>query len=482
MKGLFVHMRLLWRSLAIVCVLMTGLSLQSLSQPTKAYTIKDGKMMITLSKKISDPSLDSFIAQYDLYDLDLESLIKRNVTDSLRKLGWHVEVNNALSCIISKPLQGFEDIFNPADKFVLNDKNKDWSSEFPVVSSSVKYGYNRFKNKYPFRTNDSIVTFYLRGHLNARRVMLAGSFVNWNPDALSMTKTDSGWIYFVKLGPGKYWYKFIVDGSWTIDKDNEWMENDGRGNENSVYFKTNTVLSLNGYTNAKRVYLSGSFNLWRTRELLMQKTATGWALPVYLADGTHTYRFIADGRWFEDPANPNKFPNEFNEYNSVIRIGKPYVFKLEDYKDAKQVILFGSFNGWRTNELPMKKTATGWELAYTLGPGNYEYSFIIDGKIAKFAGTNGNLTFVIQPNYTFRLKAFPNAKSVFLAGDFNGWSPNAFAMKKEGNEWVATVHLDPGKHLYKFVVDGNWILDPGNKLWEQNEHNSGNSVVWIDKP
>jgi hypothetical protein len=462
---------------------MTGLSLQSLAQtPSKAYKIKDGKMLILLSKNITEPSLDSFIAQYDLYDLDLKSLKKKSFVDSLRKLGWRMEVNNAEMCIISKPLLGGEDIFNPADKYVINDKNKDWSSEFPVVSSSVKYGYNRFKNKYPFRINDSVVTFYLRGNLNARRVMLSGSFVNWNPDVLSMTKTDSGWIYYVKLGPGKYWYKFIIDGSWTIDKDNEWWENDGRGNDNSVYFKTNTLLMLNGYNNAKKVYLSGSFNQWRTRELLMQKTATGWILPMYIADGTHTYRYIADGKWFEDPGNPNKFRNEFNEYNSVIRMGKPYIFKLDDYTGAKQVILFGSFNGWRTNELPMKKTAKGWELAYTLGPGNYEYSFIIDGKIAKFAGTNGNLTFVIQPNYTFRLKGNSNAKSVFLGGDFNGWSPNAFPMEKVGDEWVATVHLDPGKHMYKFVVDGKWILDPGNKLWEQNEHNSGNSVVWIDKP
>jgi hypothetical protein len=35
--------------------------------------------------------------------------------------------------------------------------------------------------------------------------------------------------------------------------------------------------------------------------------------------------------------------------------------------------------------------------------------------------------------------------------------------------------------LYKFIVDGKWILDPGNKLWEQNAENTGNSILWIDK-
>lgn len=93
----------------------------------------------------------------------------------------------------------------------------------------------------------------------------------------------------------------------------------------------------------------------------------------------------------------------------------------------------------------------------------------------------GNAYFIIQPNYTFRLKGFNNAKNVFLAGDFNDWSPDTFLMKREGDEWVFTVHLSPGKHVYKFVVDGKWILDPGNKLWEQNEHDTGNSVLWIEK-
>jgi Glycogen recognition site of AMP-activated protein kinase len=54
-------------------------------------------------------------------------------------------------------------------------------------------------------------------------------------------------------------------------------------------------------------------------------------------------------------------------------------------------------------------------------------------------------------------------------------------MKRVGDEWIFNVHLYPGKHLYKFIVDGKWILDPGNKLWEQNEDNTGNSVVWMEK-
>jgi hypothetical protein len=54
-------------------------------------------------------------------------------------------------------------------------------------------------------------------------------------------------------------------------------------------------------------------------------------------------------------------------------------------------------------------------------------------------------------------------------------------MRKDGEDWVFTVNLQPGKYRYKFVVDGKWIIDPHNPLWEQNEHRTGNSVLWIEE-
>ena len=86
---------------------------------------------------------------------------------------------------------------------------------------------------------------------------------------------------------------------------------------------------------------------------------------------------------------------------------------------------------------------------------------------------------VVEPNFTFRLKGHSDAGNVYLSGDFDDWSPNTLAMKKEGGEWVCSVHLSAGKHLYKFIVDGKWIIDPDNALWEQNQMHTGNSIVWI---
>jgi 1,4-alpha-glucan branching enzyme len=52
----------------------------------------------------------------------------------------------------------------------------------------------------------------------AKRVSLAGSFNNWNTKALSAKKDSKGnWAAKVNLKPGRYEYKFFVDGSWLND-------------------------------------------------------------------------------------------------------------------------------------------------------------------------------------------------------------------------------------------------------------------------
>lgn len=81
-------------------------------------------------------------------------------------------------------------------------------------------------------------------------------------------------------------------------------------------------------------------------------------------------------------------------------------------------------------------------------------------------------------NVEFRLKGYSNAKTVTVAGSFNDWSPSSVKMKREGDEWVVKTIAEPGKHMYKFVIDGNWILDPANKE-TGNENGHTNSVVVV---
>lgn len=483
------HMKKFVRFALCVLVWMAAFVLTGFSQETvKKYTVKNGRMYIEISKNIEDEDLAKFINDFDLHELGLKRLVRNKGEDSVKKMGWEVNVNNRHVIVISKPLEPVDNLNNPADKIIVTEKQLSFAERFPSVNNGIVMGYNRFRNKMPFAVKDSTVTFFLRGYNNAKRVMLAGSFNDWKPDALSMTRTDSGWIANVKLGPGKWWYKFIADGRWMVDDDNQLRENDGQGNVNSVFYRPTVTFTLNGFTDAMRVYLAGNFNNWRPRDLEMIRTATGWKLPIYLSQGTHTYKFVVDGNWYADEKNKDRLPDGSGGYNSVLKIGKPHVFKLKGFTNAKTVALAGSFNNWRTNELYLTKTADGWESRYALGPGNYEYKFIVDNKWMSdpenpLTADNkmGNSFLIIEPNYTFRLKNYAKAKAVYLAGDFNSFSPNSFLMRRDGDDWVFTVHLSIGKHRYKFVVDGKWILDPGNKLWEQNEYGTGNSILWILK-
>jgi hypothetical protein len=56
----------------------------------------------------------------------------------------------------------------------------------------------------------------------------------------------------------------------------------------------------------------------------------------------------------------------------------------------------------------------------------------------------------------------PGARSVSVAGDFNGWNPTQTQLERsEGGVWTATIPLKPGRYQYMFVIDGKqWIADP----------------------
>lgn len=60
------------------------------------------------------------------------------------------------------------------------------------------------------------------------------------------------------------------------------------------------------------------------------------------------------------------------------------------------------------------------------------------------------------------LQGYPEARLVMLAGTFNYWAPKAKPLTRKGDAWVAEVEVEPGRHGYKFVVDGKWVTDPAN--------------------
>ena len=52
----------------------------------------------------------------------------------------------------------------------------------------------------------------------ARSVFLAGTFNDWDPAHTAMERQgDGSWKAELELAPGRYEYKFIVDGAWCCD-------------------------------------------------------------------------------------------------------------------------------------------------------------------------------------------------------------------------------------------------------------------------
>jgi hypothetical protein len=444
------------------------------------YLLRGGQMQIELPVRITEAQLEQFIGQYNLKQIGLHQWRHTGKFDSLEALQWQVAKGAQGMIVLRKPLEGFN----------LESHIKDLLQEATKLESTqnVTYGRNRFRDPEPVITKDTIVTFILRGFEKARKVMLAGSFNAWDPSRVAMALTDSGWRVTLALAMGKHYYKYIVDDKWITDPANDVRENDGEGNINSVLFVTNARFVLNGHPDARRVYVAGSFNNWKEKELSMQKINGVWYLPLFLGEGTHSYKFIVDGKWLRDPNNSEMLPDGHGDFNSVLRNGIPKKFRLDGFTDAQRVFLTGNFNGWRNDELQLVRSGNGWALDHTLPSGNYTYHFIVDGKRMPdpanpltvrqgFGTTNSYL--IINPNYTFVLKGFDLARSVRLTGDFTAWDEKGLPMKREGATWSIPVHLTPGKHLYKFIVDDQWIIDPGNKLWEQNEFGTGNSIVWM---
>ncbi len=444
---------------------------------TPVIQVRNNLVSLFLSRSISAVDLASFTHRYNLKDIGLYQLIQSGRNDSLKEAGWDTNRTDASNYTVTKKLTSGGKLMNPSDKMIFYaiPTPDTWRIQ---GGNRVVYGVNDFKNDQPFVRVGNIVSFTLKGFTEAKSVRLAGNFTNWQHSAFPMSRTSDGWNIQVKLEPGAWYYKFILnENEWMTDPFNNLEENDGRGNINSVYYVPNKTIRLDGYTSADDVFISGTFNNWVRDQLRMKKKNGGWELDIYLEPGTHRYQYIVEGTAISP-----------DEVNKTAEIGDAYLFRLKGFTNAKKVALAGNFNDWKPEELLMKKTADGWQLPFVLGPGNYMYKFIVDGKWitdpAKASMDDGkgnqNTFLVIKPNYRFFLRGHKNSKKVSVTGDFNDWNQEVLPMQKTEDGWIADIFLGRGKHKYKFIVDGHWITDPHNKLIEDNDSGSGNSVVWIE--
>lgn len=78
----------------------------------------------------------------------------------------------------------------------------------------------------------------------------------------------------------------------------------------------------------------------------------------------------------------------------------------------------------------------------------------------------------------FAIRA-PDAKDIYLVGDFNSWKAddNAKMSRLDDGRWVRLMGLTPGKYKYKFIIDGRWEIDCENSDKELNNYGTFDSII-----
>lgn len=84
----------------------------------------------------------------------------------------------------------------------------------------------------------------------------------------------------------------------------------------------------------------------------------------------------------------------------------------------------------------------------------------------------------------FSVEAGIEAGEVLLSGTFNDWADSADGAEvmtdADGDGlWTVSLELAPGKYLYKFIVDGEWLPDPTNPDKEDDGYGSFNSIIEV---
>jgi 1,4-alpha-glucan branching enzyme len=202
---------------------------------------------------------------------------------------------------------------------------------------------------------------------SARQVTLAGSFNNWGGtqgggrydasiDQMGDPDGDGVWTIVVPLPPGRYQYKFVIDGGirWEQDPNNADKATEG-GIENSLIVVPQgvryaaAVVTGTGVSgtelppaetvpaaeagqavpvtfeltapDAAGVSVAGAFNAWDPNANPLTKGADGvFRATIEIAPGSYEYKFVVDGTWVEDPANPDTVSDPYGGKNSVLTV------------------------------------------------------------------------------------------------------------------------------------------------------------------
>lgn len=105
----------------------------------------------------------------------------------------------------------------------------------PLIRTVPKTTAQKIEEFYGVKQFGEEVVFSARFE-HAIRVQIAGDFNNWSPESTPMVKNGNPgkWTMSLPLRPGRYRYRFIVDGQWVTDPHNKYVEANQFGELNNI--------------------------------------------------------------------------------------------------------------------------------------------------------------------------------------------------------------------------------------------------------
>lgn len=266
----------------------------------------------------------------------------------------------------------------------------------------------------------------------------------------------------------------------------------------SPIYNADGTVTFHLATEEKNAGIKGTFTNWLTMPMEAVSDAedgfVGFTTTVKVPTqgGIYTYGMVTgeEEQWIGDTENKTRTDNPAIVRNPEIGNGTVTIYwPFTEVMNGK--VSYREYGSKDPYSLVEFKPVADAENLYAAvienaKPGEtYEYTVEIDGKeqedIYNYASKkNGVTTFVFpkkvtEPDYespviqedgtvTFCYWD-PSAREVKLAGDMTNWEADAVVMEKDAETGLfsVTIPVSAGTYGYKFIVDGNWVLDKKNK-------------------
>ncbi|MCB0588965.1 MAG: hypothetical protein KDD06_26990 [Phaeodactylibacter sp.] len=296
--------------------------------PYRAYYFEGNEVVFEFDLRyFEEATLHKTDKKVDFDDLDIYEVAVAGDFNNWSRKKWKMKKVGPQRYQLRKKITDFDDAFKWEYKFIINGKYWAEPPESVLNKSKVTHNNQIWDEVY----NLSLFTarqspkgnarFFLPGYEEAEKVILSGSFNSWDEHAFTMDKVEGGWATRLQLDAGRHEYKFIVDGTWMEDPNNPNKRKNRYDTFNSILEVARPVIfRLENYDGAEKVALAGSFNGWKTDDIRMHREGNAWVATIELKGGKHWYKFIVDGQWITDPANPFREHDGSGNINSVIRV------------------------------------------------------------------------------------------------------------------------------------------------------------------